>query len=289
MAINNLNLNLNLGQGGSTPSKPWPRFNSMVYGPITLGAGLPGYSPAKPVASRGPRNWNAALRSYIYLEDFLRTSPGWKSDMIAVAEAKSADGTSTRGPAHAVTPAILEQEIKHILDQTEEREDRFMEIIDQHDGEGALNYWAGMLNLDGHSQPKTFLMMHAARHIGEHVVMCLKDHFGGLRPSQICPWIVPMIDPPATPAFPAGHALQSYLISAALADALPGLPSSEAAHPLFALAERVSDNRVIAGLHFRMDNEAGRDVALACHQGLKSMPSWQSLIADVRAELPHYS
>ena len=47
--------------------------------------------------------------------------------------------------------------------------------------------------------------------------MCLKVDFKSPRPSQLCPAITPMIDPPATPSYPAGHAVQAYLISLLLA------------------------------------------------------------------------
>jgi hypothetical protein len=86
------------------------------------------------------------------------------------------------------------------------------------------------------------------------VVMCLKDHFREPRPSQVCPMIVPMVDPPITPAFPAGHALQSHLISKLLKEA--GRPFANQ-DMLFALSRRIADNRIIAGLHYPLDNEAG--------------------------------
>src|SRR5215468_6321849 len=95
------------------------------------------------------------------------------------------------------------------------------------------------------------------RRIGEHVVMCLKGYFGSPRPSQLCPAITPMIDPPATPSFPAGHAVQSYLISYLLGYSLRNLPlhymppsPADATGPLFDLAARVSENRIVAGVHY---------------------------------------
>src|SRR5206468_11152691 len=89
---------------------------------------------------------------------------------------------------------------------------------------------------------------------GEVVVMCLKDQFREPRPSQVCPMIVPMVDPPITPSFPAGHALQSHLISKLVEVA--ERPFSNRSM-LLELSRRIAENRIIAGLHYPLDNAAG--------------------------------
>jgi membrane-associated phospholipid phosphatase len=78
-----------------------------------------------------------------------------------------------------------------------------------------------------------------------------------------------MFDSPRTASYPAGHSLQSYLISYLLHIIMPEIPQSdlpvkdgkpcwEMQHTgLFALARRVADNRVIAGVHFDIDCKAG--------------------------------
>ena len=63
--------------------------------------------------------------------------------------------------------------------------------------------------------------MRVARKVGEAVVMVLKVRCDAARPSQLCPAVNPMIDPPRTAAYPAGHSLQSYLISYCLQRAMP--------------------------------------------------------------------
>jgi len=68
-------------------------------------------------------------------------------------------------------------EVRQILELGLEREARFAEIIDQDDGDGAINYWLGMLKIDPARHPATYLMVRLGRRIGEHISMCLKGHF----------------------------------------------------------------------------------------------------------------
>ncbi len=149
--------------------------------------------------------------------------------------------------------------------------------------------------------------MRVARKIGEMVVMSLKDSINAARPSQLCPAINPMIDPPRTASYPAGHALQAYLISYCLQRAMPNLPQSAppgalaantvaswkaAAHTgLFGLARRIADNRVVAGLHFEFDNIAGFELARRIDSmlgGLAANVQFAQLVADAQSEFPQY-
>jgi acid phosphatase (class A) len=222
--------------------------------------------------------WDPDLQSYMYLQNFVKTAAGWMNDLAAIA---LASGT----PSQRMDPDQLDRELRQMLDLAPEREERFMEIMDQDDADGANNYWFGMLQISPSRHPATYLMVRVGRRIGEHVVMCLKGFFRSPRPSQLCPAIVPMIDPPSTPSFPAGHAVQAYLISYLLGYSLPKLPQQHtpqdnldnASGVLFDLAERVSVNRVVAGLHYPTDIIAGREVGIACFQALTKIESLWSL------------
>ncbi len=103
--------------------------------------------------------------------------------------------------------------------------------------------------------------------------MCLKHHFREARPSQACPAIVPMFDPPVTPSFPAGHALTARLISMFLKAAYR--PFIQPAM-IDALAARVAYNRTVAGLHYPLDNSAGADAADAVFKMLTGEWEWKS-------------
>ena len=153
-----------------------------------------------------------------------------------------------------------------------------------------------MLAIDPARHPKTYLLIRVTRRIGELVTMILKNEpdpvghpgFRLPRPSQFCPAIVPMIDPPMTPSFPAGHALEATLIALALKDAWaapatgPGRQSRR--DMLDYLAFRIGENRIIAGLHFPLDIAAGNAVAGACYPMMLAGPQFAQLVIDARAE-----
>jgi hypothetical protein len=285
--------------GAATPSRipaSRPRYNTDVMTRLIDPTAMV-VPPGNAAIPRYPlfhENWDADLRSYMYLDEFVRARPTWLVDFQVVARNH---GT----PAQEMTQAHLNDEVLQMIDLALERQNRFFEVIDQDDANGAIGYWLGMLKIDPARHPATNLMVRVGRRIGEHVVMGLKGTFRSPRPSQLSPAIVPMIDPPATPSFPAGHAVQSYLISYLLAYSMPRLPQHQLPDPgfenasgvLFDLAARVSENRIVAGVHYPTDIEAGRWVAIECFKVLKQIGSvWtnaDSLRAGVAAEFAQYA
>jgi len=296
---------------------PRPRYNSQIMAKFVdtdpeFAAGDPGISAlartmAHAHSKERNRYWDADLQSYMYLQDFVATEREWRTKFYA----KSRESGE---PSQEMCACRLADEIRGILELAPEREERFMEIIDQDDADGAVNYWLGMLQISPARHPATYLMVRIGRRIGEHVVMCLKGDFASPRPSQLCPGLMPMIDPPATPSFPAGHAVQAYLMSYLLAYSLPRIPQQyrvdsgnkkvlgddcrddelgDEQGPLFKLAYRVSQNRVVAGVHFPTDIKAGREIGIECFKVIRRVDTlWngkESLRARVREEFPQYA
>ena len=298
LAGSNVNVNVNVGMAGTAGRAAGTevRFNTQefrklvdVTKPLVPPHPTPGVSGGENYP-RFPANWDPILRSYVYLREFAEDNGGWFNTLKAEAEAGG------RKPSTKMTQNELNDAVLEMLDAAPEREERFAEIIDQHEGEGAIDYWLAMLRVDPRQHPWTHLMIRIAQRVGESVVMCLKNEFLAPRPSQLCPVLVPMIDPPLTPAFPAGHALQSFLISYCLQAALPKIPQSDPPANLtdphlglFALAERVAENRVIAGLHFRVDNAAGEAVAKKCFDMLKTGTEYLKVVTGVQGEFPQYT
>ena len=216
--------------------------------------------------------WDAELRGSIYLDEFIRINPGWQKTLT--------DAIDIEGYPKLLNDGKGEQ-LLQVIDHAVDREERFFEIMDQHQGDGAIKYWLGMLDIDAASDPATYLLIRVARRVGEVVVMCLKEQYGIARPSQVCPAIIPMVDPPVTPSFPSGHALQSRLISKCLEAA--GRPLTQR-NLLFKLAERVAENRVIAGLHYPLDNLAGFTAADSCFTLLARGEKFKDLLKAARLE-----
>jgi hypothetical protein len=96
-----------------------------------------------------------------------------------------------------------------------------------------------------------------------------------------------MIDPPVTPAFPAGHALEARLIAECLKVTWGQGPGRKSRRDLLDyLVHRVGENRVIAGLHFPLDIAAGDAVGLACYPLMDKPvnPEFQALVALAQSE-----
>ena len=240
--------------------------------------------------------WDAENRSWIYLRDFALLNPGWCEDLKQIA-AGTWNGWKNGD--------VLDRALCQIIDAAGEREDRFAEILHQRDAEGAISYWMTMLGIDHARHPNTVQLIRVARKLGEMVVMCLKNDFDAARPSQLCPAILPMFDPPRTASYPAGHSLQSYLMSYLLLRALPEIPQSskpvkgqwaQEHQGLFALARRVADNRVIAGVHFDIDSEAGFEIACKIDEWFEQwqrantaeFANFAALLNGVKEEFPQF-
>ena len=234
--------------------------------------------------------WDPELQAYFYLNEFVANFPGWLGDFEKVA-------TNGRVLPQNMAAVDLDREVTKVLNRVKDRGKLTREILVQDTATGAIGCWLNLLGITPATRPATNLLIHVGRRIGEHVVMCLKHQFKSPRPFQLCPAITPLIDAPMHSSFPAGHSLQSYLISYLLAVPLKNLPqqSFSASNPagakglLFDLAARLADNRVVAGIHYPMDNDAGRDVAIACFEKLQQLKAITELQKKVAGELEQYA
>jgi membrane-associated phospholipid phosphatase len=269
----NMNMNMNMGAGLGLPSVApgQVRFNTADFRKLVP-------NPPPPLAMtpppKFPENWDPDLRSYIYLNEFLLANTGWFTTL-----------NSALGSTRPTDSGVVDTQLGLVLDASPDREDRFAEIIQQHDAEGAIGYFLGMLMIDPARHPNTYLLIRVARRIGEHVTMVLKGSQIPMiqRPSQLCPAIVPMIDPPVTPSFPAGHALEAWLIAKCLGEAWAKQPGQALRTTLLSyLADRLGENRVIAGVHYPLDVSAGKNAALACFTLMNTPISGSTFAAGSR-------
>jgi len=89
----------------------------------------------------------------------------------------------------------------------------------------------------------------------------LKMHFNRARPFQIAPEygkkIVIRIKDPSTPAYPSGHSFDAWMFATVLSERHP-----EHTDEFGEIADRIGDSRVVAGVHYLSDLEAGKRAAI---------------------------
>lgn len=287
----NLNLNLNLGaSAGGGGGGGSPRFNTEDFCKLTP----PSFPAALPLPTQlYSADYDPELRAWTFVHEFIVKCAwgGGNNTPISVIRdlinAQNNFPVPNLGNTMAVTkpldPAALANQVLTVLNAALDRADRAMEIMDQASAPGALNYWTGLLRIDPAQDKNAYLLMLVGRKIGEYVAMGLKEIYRMRRPSQVYPLIMPLIDPPNHSSFPSGHSLQSHLISGVLKLALPAA-AAQTRRALEHLADRVAENREIAGVHYRMDSRAGALAARECVAKLDALPAVPALPAP--APLP---
>lgn len=85
------------------------------------------------------------------------------------------------------------------------------------------------------------------------VVRPAKEKFDRPRPYVVEPRLKPVIEHLDSKAYPSGHATWSYAVGFVLADMLP-----ERRAQILSRAAEFADNRVVAGVHYPSDVDAGR-------------------------------
>jgi hypothetical protein len=195
------------------------------------------------------------------------------------SQTKWMDCDPGRPPDDAET---LRGEIKTMIEKATLRRARADEIRAQ--SNGLATYWMRMLMLAPGSHPGTVGLVAAGIAVGHMVGMHWKWHYQRARPSQVYPGLIPMIAVPPHPAWPSGHGLQSYMVARCLIAGLPKPVGDALAKPIGALADRITDNRVIAGVHFPGDQVASARIAKGIMPLLEGCSRFKALVAMAQAE-----
>ena len=89
-----------------------------------------------------------------------------------------------------------------------------------------------------------------AKH-GYDIVMAHKKYYNRPRPAQVNPEIKPInTDTANTPAYPSGHAFQSFMLAKHLGKKYP-----QHKRKFYEMAHRIAASRVSVGLHYPSDNQ----------------------------------
>lgn len=107
-----------------------------------------------------------------------------------------------------------------------------------------------------------------------------KDAWNRARPFQTSQEVKPVGELPGGSSYPSGNSTVGYLTAIVLADMVP-----EKAAALYARGREFGDNRVVLGVHYPSDVEAGRMAAVAVATGLMQSEAYKKDFAVAKAEL----
>jgi hypothetical protein len=125
---------------------------------------------------------------------------------------------------------------------------------------GAIKYWLDKLEIPNNDEYIDYLS-NISEELGG-LIMKLKNHYNRARPYQYAFYSNKNDFHPNetlsgnSPAYPSGHASQSYFILSIVANHY-----EEKREELMTLAKRIADSRVILGIHFPSDNNFGVMIA----------------------------
>jgi acid phosphatase (class A) len=130
------------------------------------------------------------------------------------------------------------------------------------------------------SLPKTNSLFRKVTYEEGAVVQAGKRGFKRPRPFVLEPRIEPIVKKPTNDSYPSGHAMWSRVIGLVLADMLP-----EYSDKIMDRADEYASHRVIAGVHYPSDVEAGKHAGTALAAFLFASPAFQPDYAEARREL----
>ena len=112
------------------------------------------------------------------------------------------------------------------------------------------------------------------------VVEAAKAHWNRPRPPLQDSRVQASLDLPKNTSYPSGHASFGMLNALILAELVPDLKEQ-----IMARGMQIGDDRVIAGIHFPSDVEAGRTLGKALFAKFMVNPAFQADMTKARAEI----
>jgi acid phosphatase (class A) len=109
-----------------------------------------------------------------------------------------------------------------------------------------------------------------------------KAHFDRPRPFAVDREIQPLVPKPSSPSYPSGHATFAYVNAIVLSEMVP-----EKTDAIFSRATDYAYHRVVEGVHYPTDIEAGMISASVIANVLLHQPGFLTDLARARAEVRH--
>ena len=130
------------------------------------------------------------------------------------------------------------------------------------------------------SLPKFDTLFRKVLHEEGAVVQAGKRSFKRPRPFVIEPRIQPVVDKPPNESYPSGHTMWARTVGLLLSDMVPEFRGA-----IMARADEYSFNRVVAGVHYPSDVDAGKLAGTALAAFLFASPAFQADYEDAKKEL----
>jgi hypothetical protein len=187
------------------------------------------------------RYWESDFHSWVHVAEFARRESWRQIEM----------------PAFPTDPHSLREELDALLAKQADRQglyDRYQEIMEECSNLTGRFLRTLMYRADSH--PKTHELVFAIQAASMMMLMHVKQIHKRVRPVELEPRLLPLFPTPGHPAYPSGHTTQSRLIAHALSELRP-----DASERLYAMAQRIGENREWAGVHYASDTAGGRFLA----------------------------
>ncbi len=107
-----------------------------------------------------------------------------------------------------------------------------------------------------------------------------KAGFARPRPYAVASDLQPVCPRPRSEAYPSGHTTTGYYMGVVLAAMVP-----EQRAAIFARTQEFAESRLICGVHYRSDIEAGRTAGTVLAAIAMNQPQFRAEFAEARAEL----
>jgi hypothetical protein len=194
-----------------------------------------------------------------------KPSTGNTTDVpLSVTLTTSLPGNGARHPLVTLKrppETVFHEQVKKVLAWADLREERIPEVLTQIANTYA--FWGSLIPLHTERMRQTRELLGAAVQLAMFVEMRFKHELACWRPMDYCPQVQPMVTTPGHGSLPSGHCTEAYVIKEVLQSLLgitnpPNLLQSQLHRQFENTAARIATNRVVAGVHFPVDNLAGR-------------------------------
>jgi acid phosphatase (class A) len=205
-----------------------------------------------------PRRGHLRHTARLLLIAFAFAQPAWADSARYISPAQL-DLTRLLAPPPAADSEAQRPDLQAVLDAQKARTPQSIKQV-LADVEVSVFRFADVLgpSFTAVRLPRTQELFNRVRKEASAIVQLAKRHWKRPRPYQVAPEVRPVAESTRNASYPSGHSMFGNLAAILLANMVP-----EKSAELFERGRRYGDNRVVGGLHYPSDNEAGRISAVA--------------------------